>query len=69
MADPPKFRSMNFSRAVGSGAREKLNGSDAYNKSSTDAAFFSSSLPVLPHEKCMYPLSFKGLLIAHRLSR
>ncbi|PWA87530.1 protein MEI2-like 2 [Artemisia annua] len=48
--DPSKFRAMNFSRAVGSGAREKLNGSDAYNKSSSDAAFFSSSLPVLPHE-------------------
>ncbi|GKC58597.1 MEI2-like protein 2, partial [Tanacetum coccineum] len=42
---------MNFSRAVGSGAREKLHGSDAYNKSSSDVAFFSSSLPVLPHEK------------------
>ncbi|XP_024987994.1 protein MEI2-like 2 [Cynara cardunculus var. scolymus] len=41
---------MNFSKAVGGGARGMLSGSDAYHASS-DATLFSSSLPVLPHEK------------------
>jgi len=40
------MKSMNFSKAVARGARGMLSGSD-------DVTIFSSSLPVLPHEKCM----------------
>lgn len=59
MAGPPKMTSMNYSKAVGSGAKDMLTRSDNYNDASSDTALFSSSLPVLPHEKCMliYPLS------------
>ncbi|KAI7754855.1 hypothetical protein M8C21_020858, partial [Ambrosia artemisiifolia] len=38
------MKSMNFSKAVGSGARGMLSDSN-------DVTLFSSSLPVLPHEK------------------
>lgn len=41
---------MNFSKEVGSGARGIISGSDSYHASS-DATLFSSSLPVLPHQK------------------
>lgn len=47
--------SMNISRKIGSGAWETPHGTDGYHASS-DASLFSSSLPVLPHEKCMYQL-------------
>ncbi|XP_024964043.1 protein MEI2-like 5 isoform X3 [Cynara cardunculus var. scolymus] len=50
VAGPSKITSMNFSKAVGSGARQMLTGPDTYDASS-DATLFSSSLPVLPHEK------------------
>ncbi|CAI9292990.1 unnamed protein product [Lactuca saligna] len=48
---PSKITSMSFSKVVGSGARDMLTGSDAYNDASSDTTLFSSSLPVLPHEK------------------
>lgn len=56
MTGPSKITSMSFSKVVGSGARDMLTGSDAYNDASSDTTLFSSSLPVLPHEKCMHPL-------------
>ncbi|KAI3741514.1 hypothetical protein L1987_59188 [Smallanthus sonchifolius] len=47
---PSKLTSMSYSKAVGSGAKDMLTRSDNYNDASSDA-LFSSSLPVLPHEK------------------
>ena len=49
---PTKIPSINIPKEVGHGAWEVLSGSDAYHPSS-DTSLFSSSLPVLPHEKCM----------------
>lgn len=46
------IKSMDFSKAVGSRATGMLSGSDTYH-ASNDATFFSSSLPVLPHDKCV----------------
>ncbi|KAL8192238.1 hypothetical protein R6Q57_027905 [Mikania cordata] len=51
--DPSKLTSMNYSKAVGSMAKDMLTTSDNFIDASTDAALFSSSLPVLPHEKLM----------------
>lgn len=48
---PSKIAPMSFSKVVGSGTRDILTGSDPYNDSSNDTTLFSSSLPVLPHEK------------------
>ncbi|KAG6642244.1 protein MEI2-like 5 [Carya illinoinensis] len=45
-----KIPSISISKEAGSGAWGILSGSDAYY-ASTDASLFSSSLPVLPHEK------------------
>ncbi|KAK7281401.1 hypothetical protein RIF29_09362 [Crotalaria pallida] len=45
-----KIQSINIHREAGRGAWEALSGSDSYHASS-DASLFSSSLPVLPHEK------------------
>uniref|UniRef100_A0A5B7AI36 RRM domain-containing protein n=1 Tax=Davidia involucrata TaxID=16924 RepID=A0A5B7AI36_DAVIN len=47
---PSKITLVNVSKEVGSGAWGILSGSDAYHASSY-ATLFSSSLPVLPHEK------------------
>ncbi|KAI4298211.1 hypothetical protein L6164_031797 [Bauhinia variegata] len=47
---PTKIPSVNISKEVRRGAWEILPGSDAYH-ASFDATLFSSSLPVLPHEK------------------
>ncbi|KAK2993919.1 hypothetical protein RJ640_012793 [Escallonia rubra] len=47
---PSRIASLNISKKVGSGAWGVLSGSDAY-RASSDATLFSSSLPVLPHEK------------------
>ncbi|OIV98298.1 hypothetical protein TanjilG_16625 [Lupinus angustifolius] len=44
------FRSINMPREAGRAAWDVLSGSDSYHASS-DASLFSSSLPVLPHEK------------------
>lgn len=49
---PFKIPSINIPGKSGRGALEVLSGSDSYHASS-DASLFSSSLPVLPHEKCM----------------
>lgn len=57
MAGPPKITPMSYSKAVGPGAKDMLTRSANYNDASSDASFFSSSLPVLPHEKCMPRLS------------
>ncbi|CAI9278879.1 unnamed protein product [Lactuca saligna] len=46
------IKSMDFSKAVGSRATGMLSGSDTYH-ASNDATFFSSSLPVVPHDKCV----------------
>ncbi|XP_071726540.1 protein MEI2-like 2 isoform X2 [Rutidosis leptorrhynchoides] len=46
-----KLTSMSFSKAVGSGVRETVTRSDAYNDPSSDVTLFSSSLPVLAHKK------------------
>lgn len=48
--DPTKVSMGNESKEVGS-SWGILSGSDLYHASS-DATLFSSSLPVLPHEKC-----------------
>lgn len=48
---PTKIPPINIPKEAGSGAWGTLAGSDAYYASS-DATLFSSSLPVLPHEKC-----------------
>ncbi|KAE7996292.1 hypothetical protein FH972_001025 [Carpinus fangiana] len=47
---PKKIPPINIPKDAGSGAWGTLSGSDAYYASS-DATLFSSSLPVLPHEK------------------
>ncbi|KAK3024019.1 hypothetical protein RJ639_030160, partial [Escallonia herrerae] len=47
---PSRIASLNISKKVGSGVWGVLSGSDAY-RASSDATLFSSSLPVLPHEK------------------
>lgn len=49
---PSKIPSIKIPGKAGNGAWEALSGSDSYHASS-DASLFSSSLPVLPHEKCM----------------
>ncbi|KAF5796666.1 putative RNA recognition motif domain, nucleotide-binding alpha-beta plait domain superfamily [Helianthus annuus] len=51
MTDPSKITPMNYSKAVGNGAKDMLTRSDNYNDASSDASLFSSSLPVFPHEK------------------
>lgn len=53
LAGPSKLTSINGSKEMGRGAMGFRSGSDAYHASS-DATLFSSSLPVLPHEKCMH---------------
>ncbi|XP_043702446.1 protein MEI2-like 2 isoform X1 [Telopea speciosissima] len=50
VSGPSKIPSVKISRKVGSGAWRIPSGADAYHASS-DASLFSSSLPVLPHEK------------------
>ncbi|XP_059669275.1 protein MEI2-like 5 isoform X2 [Cornus florida] len=47
---PSKFPSMNTSKELGSGPWGISSGSESFHTSS-DATLFSSSLPVLPHEK------------------
>ena len=51
--DPFKIPSLNVPKKIGSGAWGIPHGTDAYHASS-DASLFSSSLPVLPHEKRMH---------------
>ncbi|KAL8228786.1 hypothetical protein R6Q57_013686 [Mikania cordata] len=46
-----KITSINYAKAVGTGARDMLTRSDKYNDAYSDASLFSSSLPVLPHDK------------------
>jgi len=53
---PSDIPSVNISRKAGSGAWGISHGANDY-RSSNDVSLFSSSLPVLPHEKCMYTLS------------
>ena len=57
---------MNVPKAkdVRNGAWGILPGSDAYHASS-DASLFTSSLPVLPHEKCMINYCVKTALYIH----
>lgn len=52
LVGPTKIPSINIPKEVGGSAWEVIRGSDVYHASS-DASLFSSSLPVLPHEKCM----------------
>lgn len=52
---------MNFSKAVGRGATGMLSGSDAFH-ASNNATFFSSSLPVQPHEKAISDHAIGSLL-------
>lgn len=52
LAGSSKIPSLSIPRKVGTGAWGIPLGKDAYHASS-DASLFSSSLPVLPHEKCM----------------
>jgi hypothetical protein len=49
---PSRIPSVNIPGKSGRGAWDLLSGPDSYHASS-DASLFSSSLPVLPHEKCM----------------
>lgn len=49
---PSRIPSINVPGKPGRGPWGVLSGSDSYHASS-DASLFSSSLPVLPHEKCM----------------
>jgi len=49
---PSKIPAIKIPGKLGNGAWDALSGSDSYHASS-DASLFSSSLPVLPHEKCM----------------
>lgn len=49
---PPKIPQLNIPKEVGGGSCRRIVGSDSY-LASDDASLFSSSLPVLPHEKCM----------------
>lgn len=51
-AGPSKNPSVNIPRKVGSGAWGIPRRSDSFHASS-DVSLFSSSLPVLPHEKCI----------------
>lgn len=46
-----KIPPINVPKEAGNGAWGVISGSDSYH-ASTDASLFSSSLPVLPHEKC-----------------
>lgn len=57
MVGPTEITPVNVPKKVGSGAWEIFSGSDAY-RGSGDATLFSSSLPVLPHAKCMHELLF-----------
>jgi hypothetical protein len=50
---PSKIPPIIVPKEAGNGAWGILSGFDAY-QASTDASLFSSSLPVLPHEKCRF---------------
>lgn len=50
---PFKISSLNVPEKRGSSAWGIPHGTDVYHASS-DASLFSSSLPVLPHEKCKH---------------
>lgn len=52
---PSDIPSVNISRKAGDGSWGISRGADAY-RASNDVSLFSSSLPVLPHEKCMYAI-------------
>ncbi|KAI3708906.1 hypothetical protein L2E82_38465 [Cichorium intybus] len=45
---PSKITSMSFSKVVGSGARDMLTGTDAYNDASSDATLFQVHYPFYP---------------------
>lgn len=53
---------MNVSKAMGSTAQEIFSRSDTC-LSSNDATIFSSSLPVLPHAKCMELFSLTSIFV------
>lgn len=53
LADPTEIPPANTPKKVGNGAWQIFSGSDGYHAFS-DATLFSSSLPVLPHAKCMH---------------
>lgn len=55
-----KIPLLNIPKEVGSGAWGSIAGSDLCI-APNDASLFSSSLPVLPHEKCMLSCCLKVL--------
>lgn len=60
---PFKIPSLNVPKKIGSGAWGIPHGTDAYHTSS-DVSLFSSSLPVLPHEKCTHErLHYRSFLL------
>ena len=61
VVEPTKIPMANENKEVES-AWGIFSGSDIYHALS-DATLFSSSLPVLPHEKCKYQLLFKDYLL------
>ena len=50
----------NISKEMGSGAWGVMSTSDVYH-ASNDATLFSTSLPVLPHDKCMHRLLLEDI--------
>lgn len=50
---PSRIPPLNVGKKMGSSAWGMPHGVDAYH-ASNDASLFSSSLPVLPHEKCTF---------------
>lgn len=61
VVDPSEFSSVNFPRKGGSAAWGIPTRTDACH-APNDASLFSSSLPVLRHENCMYKLVFTSIL-------
>lgn len=59
---------MNVSKAMGSTAQEIFSRSDTC-LSSNDATIFSSSLPVLPHAKCMELFSLTSIFVEFYIFR
>lgn len=54
---PLEIPSVNYPRKMGSNLWGILRETDSYH-ASNDASLFSTSLPVLPHEKCMSAFYF-----------
>lgn len=63
---PPKIPQLNIPKEVVGGAWGSIAGSDSY-LASNDASLFSSSLPVLPHEKRMLGFCLKVLCVSQVL--